>query len=97
MQNAILLDAIDTLPERYVPEVLDFIDFLKAKAMQQLSTVKTKPASPVLPKAAHTSKSPLQELQEAMVGAAEQAGWTSPDDIVAYVKQLRRERPLPCA
>jgi hypothetical protein len=95
MQNAILLDAIDTLPERYVPEVLDFIGYLKAKAMQQLSAVKTKPEVQTLPKA--RAKSPTKILQEAMVGAAEEAGWTSPDDIVAYVKQLRRERPLPCA
>jgi hypothetical protein len=82
MQNAILLDAIDTLPPRYVPEVLDFIGYLKTKAKSSF----------IRPQAqARLVKSPLEKLQEAMEGEAERVGWTSPDDVVAYIKQMRRE------
>lgn len=30
------------------------------------------------------------ELQEAMKGAAEEAGWTSDDDVVDYIMDMRR-------
>ena len=33
----------------------------------------------------------LRQLQEGMKGAAEEAGWTSDDDVVALVKEVRAE------
>ena len=32
----------------------------------------------------------FRELQEAMKGAAEEAGWTSDDDVVDYIMDMRR-------
>ena len=32
----------------------------------------------------------FSELQEAMKGAAEEAGWTSDDDVVDYIMDMRR-------
>lgn len=32
----------------------------------------------------------LRQLQEAMKGAAEEAGWTSDDDVVDYIMDMRR-------
>ena len=32
----------------------------------------------------------FSELQEAMKGAAEEAGWTSDDDVVDYIMNMRR-------
>lgn len=32
----------------------------------------------------------MKKLQEAMKGAAEEAGWTSDDDVVDYIMEMRR-------
>lgn len=32
----------------------------------------------------------MRKLQEAMKGAAEEAGWKSEDDVVKYIKEMRR-------
>ena len=32
----------------------------------------------------------MRKLQEAMKGAAEEAGWKSDDDVVNYIKEMRR-------
>lgn len=33
----------------------------------------------------------IRKLQEAMRGAAEEAGWESDDDVVDYIMEMRRE------
>ena len=33
----------------------------------------------------------MRKLQEAMKGAAEEAGWKSDDDVVEYIKEIRAE------
>lgn len=33
----------------------------------------------------------LRQLQEGMKGAAEEAGWTSDDDVVEYIMEMRRK------
>ncbi|MDR0991762.1 MAG: AbrB/MazE/SpoVT family DNA-binding domain-containing protein [Ruminococcus sp.] len=32
-----------------------------------------------------------EDYQKGMIGAAEEAGWTSEEDVVAYCKEIRRE------
>jgi AbrB family looped-hinge helix DNA binding protein len=34
----------------------------------------------------------LADFQRAMVGAAEEAGFSNPDDVTAYIKQLRKSK-----
>ena len=34
----------------------------------------------------------MRKFQEGMKGAAEEAGWTSDDDVVEYIMEMRRER-----
>ena len=33
----------------------------------------------------------MRKFQEGMKGAAEEVGWTSDDDVVAYIKEIRAE------
>ncbi|MDR0987029.1 MAG: AbrB/MazE/SpoVT family DNA-binding domain-containing protein [Ruminococcus sp.] len=39
----------------------------------------------------NSSLTAWEEIQEAMAGEAEQIGWKSDDDVVAYCKEIRRE------
>ena len=34
----------------------------------------------------------MRELQKAMVGAAEEVGWKSDDDVVEYIMEMRRKQ-----
>jgi len=44
---------------------------------------------------ASTSLKALEDIQNSMIGEAEKAGFNDPDDVVKYIKTLRKTRTRP--
>ena len=71
----ILIAEIETLPETTLPEVIDFVTFLKTRTSYQQ----------------HLELNKLQEWEELYLEAAEEDRVLAEIDLIGYVQQLSHE------